>query len=563
MAKTADFWTPASKRVFVDAMTSVWDRRTPRITYQVPVGVYDVGREQALSVSSINVSQGGMFVDTTESLAIGTELICNLPVGIGNDALQVRGRVAWLREQRNSDAHRPVGMGIEFVDLSDEESGQLSEIVGAKKETSYPVRMQLTGMGGAIRACAKLTDQGIFIRAPLPFLSQDSRVDFSFIDNEDESHRGRIIGVEIHHDEDTNVPRLQVEIELDSIGHDELQVPDALAQVEKSAGLSAISGHAAVEGPQYVGPEDTVKTTSVFEANLAETNLSDDDEWSNSSPSTESPIAESSETPILSEKVDAEEWNAGSIELPSDDEDEDDDEYSDWHDDEYGETPSGERRPLWPLMAAIVFVVGGALAFGLYGEGDDAKAAIVETRGQSDEVLALLEGVEFEPVEAIATGPIEEKNQVSEHGKVAPVIEEKVAEPAQSQEKVPTKSEEKTPRAADSTRTLSAKNTSETIHGLKITDGEELVFRLPLRGTDERFNSYRLADPPGIAVNLPYAKPKSGFIDSVSPKHPQVRRAWMRERLGGLHFRLFFTDASQDCKASVKKETLVIRCSKG
>ncbi len=510
-------------------MTSVWDRRKPRITYQVPVGVYDVGREQALSVSSINVSQVGMFVDTTESLAIGTELICNLPLGIGNDALQVRGRVAWLREQRSSDVHRPVGMGIEFVDLSDEESGQLSEIVGAKEETSYPVRMQLTGMGGAVRACAKLTDQGIFIRAPLPFLSQDSRVDFSFIDNEDESHRGRIIGVEIHHDEDTNVPRLQVEIELDSIGHDELKIPQPLAQAGENEGLLAKSGHAG--GPQYVGPEDTVKTSSVFEASVS----GDDD-------------------------VDGEEWSAESNELPSDDED-DHDEYSDWHDDEYGEMSSGEKRPLWPLMAAIVFVVGGALAFGLYGEGDDAKAAIVEERGQSDEVLALLDGVEFEPVEAIATGPIGDKAADNEHGEVAPTIEDEVVEIALAREKSPTESEGKPATAAESTRVASAKNTSETIQGLKINDGEELVFRLPIRGSDERFSSYRLADPPGIAVNLPYAKPKSGFVDSISPKHPQVRRVWIRERLGGLHFRLFFADASQTCNASVKKKTLVIRCS--
>ncbi len=512
-------------------MTSVWDRRKPRITYQVPVGVYDVGREQALSVSSINVSQGGMFVDTTESLAIGTELICNLPLGIGNDALRVRGRVAWLREQQTKDVHRPVGMGIEFVDLSDEESGQLSEIVGAKEETSYPVQMQLTGMGGAVRACAKLTDQGIFIRAPLPFLSQDSRVDFSFIDNEDESHRGRIVGVEIHHDEDTNVPRLQVEIELDSIGHDELQIPQPLAQVEESEVLPSKSEHAA--GPQYVGPEDTVKTSSVFEARVS----GDVD-------------------------VDAEQWTAESTELPSDDiEDDDEDEYSDWHDDEYGEVPSGEKRPLWPLMAAIVFVVGGALAFGLYGEGEDAKAAVVEERGQSDEVLALLDGVEFEPVEAIATGPIGGKTAVEEHGEVAPVIEDAVVEIAQAREKSPTGSAGKPATSVERPRTSSAKNTSETIHGLKITDGEELVFRLPIRGTDERFSSYRLADPPGIAVNLPYAKPKSGFVDSISPKHPLIRRAWIRERLGGLHFRLFFTDASQNCKASVKKKTLVIRCS--
>ena len=56
-------------------MSSVWDRRNRRISYQVPVGLVDVEAERVLNTSSINVSEGGIFVDTDEYLLIGAPIV--------------------------------------------------------------------------------------------------------------------------------------------------------------------------------------------------------------------------------------------------------------------------------------------------------------------------------------------------------------------------------------------------------------------------------------------------------------------------------------------------------
>lgn len=530
-------------------MTSVWDRRKPRITYQVPVGVHDLAQERLLTVSSINVSSGGMFVDTSESLAIGTELVCNLPVGIGNEAICVKGRVAWLRDNPN-DSQRPVGMGIEFVDLSEEETGQLSEIVGDKQETSYPVRMKLSGMGAPVRACAKLTDQGIFIRTPLPFLTQDSQVDFSFVDDEEQSHRGRIVGVEVQHDDFSDVPRLQVEIELDSIGHDELVVPEPVLAEEPMSEPAMLETmeQSPVEGPHYIEVEDTLRTESVFGDELAEgereRELESEEDWP-------APVVKT-DIGGESDKYDEEDWMNSS----PDDSHSDVEDSALWQENEYSDSHSrSERRSLWPIAAAVCFVVVGALAIGLHRGDDDAKAAKNPVAGQRQEVLALIEGADFEPVEAIGN-EVESEMDTAEHPVELPdPMPQEAPSDIQGNEPVDSPVEEKKTQAPRS------KHSTETVHGLKIVQGEELVFRLPLKGSDERFESYALANPAGIAVNLPYAQPKAGFVNSVSPKHPQVRRAWIRERLGGLHFRLFFVDDSQVCKASVNKKILTIRCS--
>jgi hypothetical protein len=50
---------------------------------------------------------------------------------------------------------------------------------------------------------------------------------------------------------------------------------------------------------------------------------------------------------------------------------------------------------------------------------------------------------------------------------------------------------------------------------------------------------YRLADPDGLVVNLPNARPRARFGD-YSLSDPPFRLIWLRRRNGGLHIRVLF-----------------------
>lgn len=70
---------------------------------------------------SINLSRGGIFLETEHTAAIGDRIALEFTVpGLG--PIQVTGRVAWQRPAGQGDA--PPGLGIQFQDI-DEELGQV------------------------------------------------------------------------------------------------------------------------------------------------------------------------------------------------------------------------------------------------------------------------------------------------------------------------------------------------------------------------------------------------------------------------------------------------------
>ncbi len=643
--ESATFWTKPENRAPVVGMTSVWDRRQPRITYQVPVGVIDLEKERVLSASSIKVSSGGMFVDTSEVLEIGTPLMCNVPYGEGQDAMQVRGRVAWQRERGLSDPLHPIGLGIEFVDLTEEESEQLEQIVGDREETSHPVKLQLPGLNSSVEACAKLTEQGIFIRTALPFLSIDSDVEFSFTDGTDsDAHRGRIVGVHVHLDPGSKTPRLQVEVELESIGHPEvassedpillhkesslngvmveymgpndtekMHPADAVASMDRIDRAIAVVQPAEMELEYFGGPVGTpVEGLPAFESDAA---LPEVEAFAEPVP-LEQEVAEYSvplsalgfdeeqaieitEVPFANSTIGAaedaeayvgdfveEELFAATTEQPYHV-----DNYDDGDDDSlYEKTHSHtDTRRLWVMAAAVVLVVGGALAFGLHSSEESAQADSSVKQSGEDRVAEMIEDSQADvaEVQAIGISPSGEGTEESFEGEydlnTLLALQEAKAEKIEKQTAAPVVKDEQsvvkkavpvvkpvakpTPKKSEPSVVKPAEKASvkqrETIHGLRIVEDENtLTLRLPFKGKSDQFQSYKLADPPGIAVNLPFATPTGGFESSMEPKNPSVRLVWLRQRLGGTHFRVFFSEKRSDCSASIKGASVVIRCQK-
>jgi len=76
--------------------------------------------------STVNLSSGGLFISTPEPLSEGTELFLALQLPSG-ETVEIKGKVKWVRQNEIEDER--AGMGIEFVDLKDEDAGKLKKLL--------------------------------------------------------------------------------------------------------------------------------------------------------------------------------------------------------------------------------------------------------------------------------------------------------------------------------------------------------------------------------------------------------------------------------------------------
>lgn len=78
---------------------------------------------------SINLSTGGMFLETDQPLPVGSPLALRFTVP-GSDPIEVQGQVAWVRKR--PDSAGPAGMGIRFDESLDARHGEAIDRLVAK-----------------------------------------------------------------------------------------------------------------------------------------------------------------------------------------------------------------------------------------------------------------------------------------------------------------------------------------------------------------------------------------------------------------------------------------------
>jgi type IV pilus assembly protein PilZ len=92
------------------------------------------GEETFLYACINKVSELGIFVQTLDPLAVGTELTLSFcPAGV-SEPFTLRGRVQWVNELRPDGDDINPGMGIQFVDL---EPGERERLVSVIKTIAY------------------------------------------------------------------------------------------------------------------------------------------------------------------------------------------------------------------------------------------------------------------------------------------------------------------------------------------------------------------------------------------------------------------------------------------
>ena len=98
-------------------------RKSQRVEKSIKCEVHSDGMTFS---STIDISEGGMFISTPEPLIEDAEvdLILHIP---DEDMMDVQGRVRWIRDE--DDETLRAGMGIEFLGLTDKQKEIIKRFV--------------------------------------------------------------------------------------------------------------------------------------------------------------------------------------------------------------------------------------------------------------------------------------------------------------------------------------------------------------------------------------------------------------------------------------------------
>ncbi|RMF48079.1 MAG: TIGR02266 family protein [Deltaproteobacteria bacterium] len=111
---------PVNRHKFVAAarrFIGLEDRVAPRVDARIEVRYANGGNE--LTDYSLNMSTGGLFLETDRLLPVETELQVSFNLPDRDEPVRTRARVAWANEPDNRiKPGLPPGMGLQFLDLS-------------------------------------------------------------------------------------------------------------------------------------------------------------------------------------------------------------------------------------------------------------------------------------------------------------------------------------------------------------------------------------------------------------------------------------------------------------
>jgi len=113
-------------------------RRDRRVPLRVQVFVRNKEFEGTIFFYSANISTGGIFLESDLLFDVGTEFLLEFTLPLHPGFIRAKGVVVWVTRpgvigQERSD---PPGMGIKFVEISDEDRKKLEEFIARKLSRS-------------------------------------------------------------------------------------------------------------------------------------------------------------------------------------------------------------------------------------------------------------------------------------------------------------------------------------------------------------------------------------------------------------------------------------------
>lgn len=128
--KTICLLTPPAEQDVVKVCESPGSYRVQRVPYRTEVSTAIAVR--TVSGTCVNLSQGGLFVQTSEADQIesGTQVTVTFALPRENRLVQLPGRVAWVnRSHQRKSEKLPPGFGVQFAAVQPEVQQQLSSYI--------------------------------------------------------------------------------------------------------------------------------------------------------------------------------------------------------------------------------------------------------------------------------------------------------------------------------------------------------------------------------------------------------------------------------------------------
>lgn len=76
-----------------------------------------------------NLGAGGLFIKTAQTVPTGTILNLEFNLPDSDHLIQAKGKVVWARQKEESDERKPPGLGIQFIEMSTEDSNFLRNYI--------------------------------------------------------------------------------------------------------------------------------------------------------------------------------------------------------------------------------------------------------------------------------------------------------------------------------------------------------------------------------------------------------------------------------------------------
>lgn len=104
-------------------------RTSPRVPTRLAIR-YDLENSKILSDFSVNLSSGGVFLETADIIPMGTIMTLEFQVPGDYAAISCKGRVAWVNAHGSKiKPDFPAGIGLQFLDLSGPDAERLRDFV--------------------------------------------------------------------------------------------------------------------------------------------------------------------------------------------------------------------------------------------------------------------------------------------------------------------------------------------------------------------------------------------------------------------------------------------------
>jgi len=112
-------------------LLGIYDRANPRFeTFLMVSCGSDIDELHQGWIRNINL--GGAFIESNELLPIDYRLQVQFELNDGSDLISCTARVAWVNHPEwIKCAHLPTGLGVQFVDLNEEEAKMIADYVDA------------------------------------------------------------------------------------------------------------------------------------------------------------------------------------------------------------------------------------------------------------------------------------------------------------------------------------------------------------------------------------------------------------------------------------------------